>query len=208
MHTQSKCNGSNQANICPTMKGIQIAKLAQKKSSNCKGTFIWCDVGIAGVAVHCTQRCVLPVFSRLIYYYDSNKSTGKETVKSHLCALVQFSKFNNFLRVCWFLSKNLSNFVSLVMKLHNHSPHCASLGGQQNNYEKIIFQKINFLIYFFCEIHFTPWSRGSTSAKHVSSPGFKSPCSQVFFHIFFTEILNRYLLEAFVCLSVQIIPDI
>ena len=24
---------------------------------------------------------------RLIYYYGSNKSTGKETVKSHICAL-------------------------------------------------------------------------------------------------------------------------
>ena len=33
--------------------------------------------------------------------------------------LVQFSKFNNFLWVCWFLCKNLSNFVSLVLKLHN-----------------------------------------------------------------------------------------
>ena len=53
IYTQSKCNGSNQANIFPTMKEIQIAKLAQKESSNCKGTFSWCDVGIAWVAVHC-----------------------------------------------------------------------------------------------------------------------------------------------------------
>ena len=27
--------------------------------------------------------------------------------------------------------------------------HCASLGGQQDNYEKIIFQQISVLIYFF-----------------------------------------------------------
>ena len=33
------------------------------------------------------QRYVLPVFFRWIYYYGSNKSTGLETVKSHLCAL-------------------------------------------------------------------------------------------------------------------------
>ena len=33
--------------------------------------------------------------------------------------LVQFSKFNDFLWVCWFLCKNLSNFVSLDLKLHN-----------------------------------------------------------------------------------------
>ena len=31
----------------------------------------------------------------------------------------QFSKFNYFLWVCWFLGKNLSNFVPPVWKLHN-----------------------------------------------------------------------------------------
>ena len=36
--------------------------------------------------------------------------------------LTQFSKFNNFLRVCWFLGKNLSNFAPPVWKLHN--PYC------------------------------------------------------------------------------------
>ena len=36
--------------------------------------------------------------------------------------LIQFSKFNNFLWVCWFLGKNLSNFVPPVWKLHN--PYC------------------------------------------------------------------------------------
>ena len=36
--------------------------------------------------------------------------------------LVQFSKFNNFLWVCWFLCKNLSNFVPPTWKLHN--PYC------------------------------------------------------------------------------------
>ena len=36
--------------------------------------------------------------------------------------LIQFSKFNNFLWVRWFLGKNLSNFIPPVWKLHN--PYC------------------------------------------------------------------------------------
>ena len=34
-------------------------------------------------------------------------------------------KLNNFLWVCWFLSKNLSNFVSPIWKLQN--PYCHTL---------------------------------------------------------------------------------
>ena len=37
--------------------------------------------------------------------------------------LIQFSKFNDFLWVCWFLGKNLSNFIPLVWKLHNRYCH-------------------------------------------------------------------------------------
>ena len=41
--------------------------------------------------------------------------------------LTQFSKFNNFLWVCWFLGKNISNFVPSAWKLdkpyyHNYRP--------------------------------------------------------------------------------------
>ena len=39
--------------------------------------------------------------------------------------LIQNSKFNNFLWVCWFLGKNLSNFVFPVWKLHNPYFHNA-----------------------------------------------------------------------------------
>ena len=39
--------------------------------------------------------------------------------------LVQFSKLKNFLWVCWFLGKNLSNFRTPFWKLHN--PYCYSL---------------------------------------------------------------------------------
>ena len=38
------------------------------------------------------QRCVLPVFFRWIHYYDSNKSTGKETGKTHLCAVYKMAE--------------------------------------------------------------------------------------------------------------------
>ena len=37
--------------------------------------------------------------------------------------LHQFSKFNNFIWVCWFLGKNLSNFVPPVWKLDNPYYH-------------------------------------------------------------------------------------
>ena len=37
--------------------------------------------------------------------------------------VLQFSKFNNLLWVCWFLGKNLSNFVSPIWKLLNPDCH-------------------------------------------------------------------------------------
>ena len=43
--------------------------------------------------------------------------------------LVQFSKFKNFLLVCWFLGKHLSNFVPPVWKLHNPYCHTVLLQG-------------------------------------------------------------------------------
>ena len=39
--------------------------------------------------------------------------------------LIQFSKLNNFLWVCWFLGKNLSNSIPPVWKLHN--PYCHTI---------------------------------------------------------------------------------
>ena len=55
--------------------------------------------------------------------------------------LTQFWKFNNFLWVCWFWGKNLSNFAHPVWKLHNpycHIGHCLN--------------KINLLIHAFFSI--------------------------------------------------------
>ena len=41
--------------------------------------------------------------------------------------LTQFSNFNNFLWVCWFLGKNLSYFVPPTWKLHNLYCHSRQL---------------------------------------------------------------------------------
>ena len=38
-------------------------------------------------------------------------------------SLHQFNKYNNFLAECWFLTKNVSNFVSLPLKLDNPYYH-------------------------------------------------------------------------------------
>ena len=37
--------------------------------------------------------------------------------------ILQFAKFNDILWICWFLAKNLSNFLSLSWKLHHRYCH-------------------------------------------------------------------------------------
>ena len=63
----------------------------------------------------------------LLTFFDNIKIEWLLFLKCHLffdtSPLNQFSKFNNFLWVCWFLGKNLSNFVSLPWKLHNRYCH-------------------------------------------------------------------------------------
>ena len=62
--------------------------------------------------------------------YENLESLGKFFVPFVLMifasywgsTLVQFSKFNNFHWVCWFLCKTLSNFVYPIWELHN--PYC------------------------------------------------------------------------------------
>ena len=55
--------------------------------------------------------------------------------------LTQFSKFNNFLWVCWFWDKNLTNFVPPIWKLHNPCCHVWSMG--QPFKKGLIFLKNN-----------------------------------------------------------------
>ena len=47
------------------------------------------------------------------------KLTLKVKLWHFLTQLTQFLKFNNFLWVCWFSGKSLSNFVPPIWKLHN-----------------------------------------------------------------------------------------
>ena len=60
--------------------------------------------------------------------------------------LVQLSKFNNFLWVCWFLCKNLSNFVYPAWKLHN--PYCHS--AQKGKSEAPLACALYFLLQLWC----------------------------------------------------------
>ena len=48
--------------------------------------------------------------------------------------LEKFSKFKNFLLLCWFLGKNLSNFLDPVWKLHN--PYCHNGCDRNKNYDR------------------------------------------------------------------------
>ena len=59
--------------------------------------------------------------------------------------LIQNSKFNNFLWVCWFLCKNISNFAPPAWKLHNQYCHSAHSMAQCD----IIIFEVAFL--FLCK---------------------------------------------------------
>ena len=54
--------------------------------------------------------------------------------------LIQNSKFNNFLWLCWFLCKYLSNFIHLSWKLRN--PYC------HNTYPRVPNERVTFIFYF------------------------------------------------------------
>ena len=72
---------------------------------------------------------------------DSNiflrwKLTSKVKLRHFLTPppLHQFSKFNNFNWVCWFLGKNLSNFVPPAWKLNNPCYHNIGTNKQSVTY--------------------------------------------------------------------------
>ena len=68
-------------------------------------------------------------------------------------SITSILKFNHFLWVCWFLGKNLSNFVSPVGKLHNPYCHNAQLEIQiliwlySRSSQLFIFDNINAGVY-------------------------------------------------------------
>ena len=62
--------------------------------------------------------------------------------------LHQFSKFNNFLWVCWFLGKNLSNFKPLACKLNNSHYHTDYI--EQSYHTDCIEQRLRDLLRSVC----------------------------------------------------------
>ena len=64
--------------------------------------------------------------------------------------LHQFSKINDFLWVCWFLGKNLLNFVSLTWKLDNSYYHNIHVSYHfMNNFVKKVFKMKRFKTFKF-----------------------------------------------------------
>ena len=86
--------------------------------------------------------------------------------------LTQFSKFNHFLWVCWFLGKNLSNFVSPIWKLHNPYCHSEDITFAWKNLKKC--KTIN--AHIFCDLIFTFISFLFHSIPIPTSPKWP-PCS-------------------------------
>ena len=106
--------------------------------------------------------------------------------------LVQFSKFKKILWVCWFVGKNLSNFMYPVWKLHN--PYCHTLhhigpsllrfpklGGPANTSPTSL---IDWLLFFSILANVTPFRIGvfSDNIANVALDGFdltyrQTPCN-------------------------------
>ena len=64
-------------------------------------------------------------------------------------SLHQFTKFSNLLQVCWFLGKNISNFVPLNLKLHNrywHKVHYYPGGRVSYNWSTHLLVRFCFLL--------------------------------------------------------------
>ena len=98
--------------------------------------------------------------SKLVFFNEKKKKkikgflTLKIEFDSQILALLdtsllhQFSKFNNFLWVCWFLDKNLSNFVTPNWKLDNLYYHTQGGLNFQNTSNKLhtkSFERKKFL---------------------------------------------------------------
>ena len=75
--------------------------------------------------------------------------------------LTQFLKFNNFLWVCWFLGKNLSNFVPPNWKLYNpyyHNVHIPMYSQKTRQY--VFFSLIRFEIFpKTCILTYKSWKK-------------------------------------------------
>ena len=87
----------------------------------------------------------------LIFYIENWLLKSNFVTFWHL-PLHQFSKFNNFHWVCWFLAKNLSNFVPPAWKLDNLYYHTLdnsffnSTQKHKRGYQKVTHGKRNHKI--------------------------------------------------------------
>ena len=69
-----------EVNVMYYVRKSQITNLSKRNKSQSKS-----HLTNPGLTMHRGAFCQFPF--RWIYYYGSNKSTGKETGKTHLCAL-------------------------------------------------------------------------------------------------------------------------
>ena len=82
--------------------------------------------------------------------------------------LIQFSKFNNFLWVCWFLGKNISNFVLPAWKLHYRNYHNAQKEkkqGIENSNYFLLYPKGLVIPVKNLTVNSTLWSLPSNNFK-------------------------------------------
>ena len=110
--------------------------------------------------------------------------------------LIQNSKFNNFLWVCWFLCKNLSNFVPPTWKLHNpywHNQHHACINARQ--LFAIGACKIKVLI-CICRSEFTLCSMRWLITLNL----------YIFITVFINWQITFYLVEIFLCVFFNWLP--
>ena len=68
--------------------------------------------------------------------------------------LTQFSKINNFLWVCWFLAKNLSNFLPLSLKLDNPNYHRGHLVIKSTSF-KVLPVSLSEVFQLECNLKFS-----------------------------------------------------
>ena len=104
-------------------------------------------------------------------------------------SITQFSKFNNFLCVCWFSGKNLSNLVPPVWKLDN--PYCRSNYNNwaRNNFQNVLTKEEEPLAHAPVALAFVVYSQilnvgiQSLKIKHISGKKLKKKSDDSAHHL-------------------------
>ena len=101
-----------------------------KKCQNLTFNFLWQKLSESFPIFFSLKNVNLGAHFLLLTFFDNINLILKLLYFLKWCPIFgslplhQFSKFKNFLWVCWWLGKNLSNFIYPVWKLHN--PYCHS----------------------------------------------------------------------------------